>query len=229
MTSAPAPQGPLAKVAFVVSLLFVCFFPLCAVGGVLALVDWLRHRGTPTSGFAWRGWAARLNGASLALSLCLLPSLPGFLANRQREKHRECREALVALHARAGEVLDGGLTLEALAATAAPATRSPYTWVLSPTVLVAPARSGPSPEQLARQLERTVRLAAPGVRDGHATFACVGDTDGDAELDILSISTAPRWEHGLLEVEPGRVAVNQKDFGARDEVETPFAPRDAGF
>jgi hypothetical protein len=107
MTSA-APSKSLAVIAFLVSLLGVCFFPICAIGGVLALVDAIRQRGQPKApGFDFRGSAFALNGFSFLVGLCMVPSLPGFWAFQQRSKQSQCRRDLQAVMKKFDELQEG--------------------------------------------------------------------------------------------------------------------------
>lgn len=230
----PAPSQTLSKVAFAISLLGFCVFPLCAIGGVLALVEAIRNRNHPKpAGFDYGGWAKGLTGLSFVFSLCLVPSLPMFFAEQQRSKQRECKQHLRAVMSRFSELQDAGVTLPALAAALPGDRHQPYTYVLGDGVTVGPTKRAPEPAELQRQLAKVKDVADPGLRgacpDCTLTIACVGNTDGDDELDLLSLSSAQRYAWGTLRVDPGEAYLHASDYSSDQATVVRFAPSDAGF
>lgn len=169
---------------------------------------------------------------SLMVGVCIVPSLPMVFADRQRTKQQECRLGLHAVMARFDELRDAGVELRALEAALPSPRRQPYTFVLGEGVSVPPEQAQPSEEERARQLAKVRALVEPGLRgtcpDCTLTVACVGNTDDDPELDLLSVSSQRRYVFGDLPVEPGETYVHSTDFPGKDEIAARFEEADAG-
>ena len=163
---------------------------------------------------------------------CIVPSLPNLFADQQENRHRECRESLGAVMRRFGELRDGGVAMTDLKTALPPERRQPYTYVFAESVTVASQNKPPAGEELARQLAKVRTLVDPGVRgtcpDCTLTIACVGNTDDDPELDLLSLSSQDRYVFGDSPVRAGETYVHQKDFASDPEQPARFEPSDAG-
>jgi hypothetical protein len=182
-----------------------------------------------------RSWLApvlTVVGISSLCFLCIVPSMPNFFADRQQHRHQECRDSLSAVMLRFEALRDGGVSMNELKA-ALPAERlQPYTYVLGEGVTVESKNKPPSGEERDRQLAKVRTLVNPGVRgtcpDCTFTIACVGNTDDDPELDLLSLSSQERYVFGTLPVRAGETYLHQKDFASDPEVPALFEPSDAG-
>lgn len=163
-------------------------------------------------------WVKLTLTVSLLFGLCIIPSLPMVFADRQRMKQRECRTGLQAVMARFHELQDGGVppSFPELRAAVPGMRHYPYTFVLGEGVTVPPLKDLPEEPERLRQLELVRTLVQPGLRgscpDCQLTIACVGNMDGDAELDLLSLSSAPRYGSGTYPIDPGEVFIQSKDF-----------------
>ncbi len=92
----------------------------------------------------------------------------------------------------------------------------PYTYVLGEGVTVPPTKNPPSAEERARQLAKVRSLVQPGLIGEcpacQLTIACVGNTDDDDELDLLSLSTQTRYVFGNIPVAAQEIEVQSTDF-----------------
>lgn len=181
---------------------------------------------------SWLSLVLTLLGGSLMCGLCLVPSLPGWFASQNQHKQRECREGLRAVMNTFHALRDAGVALPSLMAALPGDRRQPYTYVFAEGVAVPPERQPPTDEERARQLEKVRVLVAPGLRgtcpDCSLTIACVGNTDDDPELDLLSLSSQERFVFGDLPVAPGETYVHQKDFASDPELAARFEATDGG-
>jgi hypothetical protein len=176
--------------------------------------------------------ALTLIGVSLLCFLCIVPSLPNLFADRQENRHRECRESLSAVMHRFEELRDGGVAMTELKAALPAERRQPYTYVFGEGVTVESQNKPPTGEERERQLAKVRLLVDPGLRgtcpDCTLTIACVGNTDDDPELDLLSLSSRERYVFGDSPVRAGETYVHQKDFASDPEQAARFEPSDAG-
>ena len=181
---------------------------------------------------SWLSLVLRLLGASLLCLVCIVPSLPGYFADQQRTRQRECREGLRAVMNTFHQRQDAGVRLEELTAAVPSDRRQPYTYVLGEGVIVPPQKKAPSDEERARQLEKVRALVQPGLRgscpDCTLTIACVGNTDDDPELDLLSLSSQQRYVFGDLPVAPDETWLHQGDYASDPPSTARFEPADAG-
>ena len=179
----------------------------------------------------WITSAVSLLGMCVLSALCIVPSMPTYFADQQGSKQAVCRRNLQLVMKRFAELRDGGLTLEALAAVVPAERRLPYTYVLGEGVTVLPAKA-PAPTELQRQLAIVKDVADPGLRgtcpDCEYTVACVGNTDDDDFVDLISISSERRWVYGNNNIEPGEVYRHASDFPDNAPVAVRFEPSDAG-
>lgn len=174
----------------------------------------------------------RLLALSLMCGVCLVPSLPGWFAEQQENKQRECREGLRAVMNTFHQLQDAGVGMTELKAALPAERRQPYTYVLGEGVTVGPEKKPPTDEERSRQLAKVRALVEPGMRgtcpDCTLTIACVGNTDDDPELDLLSVSSQQRWAFGTLPVQPDEVYVQSRDFPSDSEIAVRFEAADGG-
>lgn len=180
---------------------------------------------------SWLAPALTLIGGSLLCFLCILPSMPGFFATQQEMRQEECRQNLAAVMTRFEQLRNAGVGMPELKA-ALPAKRlQPYTYVFGEGVTVAPTNKPPTDEERGRQLAKVRSLVDPGMRgmcpDCTLTIACVGNTDDDPELDLLSVSSQDRFVYGTLKVPAGETYLHWKDYGVDPAVAARFEPTPA--
>lgn len=160
-------------------------------------------------------------------ALCMVPQYPMWMTSQQRSKQFECRRGLRAVMDAYVVAADAGTqpTLEELARAVPAERRWPYTYVLSPEVTVAPTKGAPSAAERARQLGIVNDNVSPGLTDGGAlTIACVGNTDDDDEVDLLSVSSVERYAFGDLPVSPFIIELHANDFPGEAPRPLTFAP-----
>jgi hypothetical protein len=181
---------------------------------------------------SWLSLVVTLLGVSTLCGLCIIPSLPGFFAEQQEHKQRECREGLRAVMNKFHELRDAGVGMTELKAAVPGARFQPYTYVFGEGVTVPPERKPPAEQELARQLGKVRALVQPGVRgtcpDCTLTVACVGNTDGDDELDLLSLSSQERYVFGDLPVRADETYRHLSDYASDPETPVRFEPTDGG-
>jgi len=163
----------------------------------------------------------------LFVGCCIVPAMPEFFADQQRNKQQECRQVLSEVLARYLS-LDGGVPLKELAAAVPGARRRPYTYVLGDGVTVPPLKDAPAEAERARQLAHVQQLAQPGLRGTQLTVACVGNTDDDEQLDVLSISSADRFGWGDSKVAAGEPYLHESDFNRDPGQVVRFEATDGG-
>lgn len=150
-----------------------------------------------------------------ACTLCMLPQYPVWMTNQQHAKQFECRRSLRAVMNAFLEASDAGTkpTLEELSKRVEAERRFAYTYVLSDDVTVAPTRNAPVPAELARQLKLVKDNVNPGLSEsGALTIACVGNTDDDEQVDLLSVSSVERYQFGDLPVRALEIELQANDF-----------------
>jgi hypothetical protein len=164
-------------------------------------------------------------------AFCLLSSLPGFLADQQHSKQAECHRNLATVMSRFAELRDGGVELPALMA-ALPPDRPRYTYVFGDGASVPPTKKPPAEAERLRELALVKSLVDPGLRgkcpDCQLTVACVGNTDDDDELDLISVSSVDRYVFGDLRVAAGETYLQQSDYASDPALTVRFEKTDAG-
>lgn len=224
----PAPLPRLPVVALVLSVVGLCLPPVLLVTGGLSLYALWRARGDAA-------WAARkplaqmtaaVSGAGLLIFLAM--GLPNIKRFQLRMKQQACREGLTALlaaetrfHQRASRYTTSLSELDVRL------ERGPYLYRLAAEGPVwragelEPAHVGLGPDELrfgaADALEAGLpsllreTLGVHGACPGCAvTLACVGNLDGDATLDLWSISSKER-PGARGETIPAGLAWNHRD------------------
>ncbi len=209
MTPAPpaAPPAPQAKyslpiVAFVLSLIGICFCPTALVGSVLGIIAWVRISKEPQ--LSGKGFAI----AATFIPLALVPvigiqaaiAIPNFIRFQARSKQAECKTSLKSIYVGAksyrAEKGQWPTTFKDVGFSPEPGNR--YSYYLSPTeALPADARRFPDVAGQDREGALARAHVVPGESEGGFVAACVGNVDNDMTLDVWSISSQPRADGTL--------------------------------
>lgn len=208
MTPSPPPplsHGPkLPVVGLILSVVGLCFPPLLAISGAIGLYGYLKARRDPT-------WAPRkqitqmtmaVSGAGLLIFVGLL--LPNFKRYQLRVRQLECRETLATLHA---------AQVRLYAQHKRYATRLSELDVKIPRGrdIVRLAAEGPLDEfgqgldeaRFPTLSSKAIDEALPKLVRGEVgihgecpacsvTMLCATELDGDAEVDVWTVSTIER-------------------------------------
>ncbi len=213
MTPAPPAAAPQTKytlptVAFILSLVGLCFCPTALVGCILGIVAWVRIGKEP-----------QLSGKGLAIAATFIPlalvpvigiqaaiAIPNFIRFQARSKQSECKTTLKALYvaeksyeSEKGKFSD---SFEEVGDPVMPGNR--YSYFLSESS-VKPADAARHPS-VAHE-DHAAALGRHGIQVGVTekgfTAACVGNVDSDETLDVWSISSEQRTDEKGLPVAPG--------------------------
>jgi type IV pilus assembly protein PilA len=207
MTPTPTPNVPvpttpaqayrLPTVAFVLSVLGGCLCVTGPLGMILAIVALVRISKEPH--LVGKGLAI----AALVIPIVLLPvqgivgaiAVPNFVKFQARAKQQECRANLRAManaqRARRAEKSDYATTFAELGFT--PPAHNRYSYFLSETEVfkVDTSRSPRAkPEAYAQELSKLG--LKPGINGEHVLMACVGNVDGDPDLDVWTTDESDR-------------------------------------
>lgn len=200
------PQSALPIVALVFAIIGLCMPLVLPVSIVLSIVSVVRS-GQPA-------YAQRKAASIVALVIALLSvpfsclwtaiAIPNFVKFQARSKQSECKvnlkSALMGEQAHFAQNDRYSTSPTEVGFRPEPRNRYLYRFDAAGTleevgVPADPAVAKTSSDQLETQLPAEVR-ALPGVRgrcpDCSITLLCVGNVDNDPELDVWSVSTAPR-------------------------------------
>jgi Tfp pilus assembly protein PilE len=211
------PQSALPIVALVFAIVGLCLPLLLPVGVVLAIISLVRSE---QPAYARR---KTLSIVVLALSLMWLPmvgimaaiAIPNFVRFQSRSKQAECKTNLKsALTAeRACWAENDRYSTDPAEVGFRPEPRNRYLYRFAAAgpleevgIPADRAVTKTSSDQLEAQLPAQLR-AVPGLRgrcpDCSLTVLCAGNVDNDPELDVWSVSTAPRHSASGAEVPAG--------------------------
>lgn len=200
----PAKPSALPTVALVLSLVGVCFPPLMLVGLVLGIVGLVNVGKDPAYGGKTQSIIAIVLAPLALLSLGILAAvaIPNFVRFQARSKQVECTANLKAAFTAQTSFFAENETYGDPAAVGFSPERSRYVYVFEDPARgtgegVLPARhpEAPATETLLAGIPANLReqLGVHGqCPDCSLTIACAGNVDGDAALDVWTVSTRDR-------------------------------------